>query len=114
VGDVDVVLVLVTVAVNLWAAVADFLRARFVLDNAAELDLPAGWIPALGALKAAGAVGVLLGVAGVPLIGVAAAGGLVLFFVGAVAVHVWKRVFHNIGYPVVFLGLAVGTLLVVA
>ncbi len=58
------------------------------------------------ALKAAGAAGLLLGLAGVPLIGTAAATGLVLFFVGAVGIHVWKRVFHNIAYPVVFLALA--------
>lgn len=101
-----VVLTLVTAAVNLWAAVADFLRARFVLGNASELDLPLAWLPALGALKAAGAAGLVLGLAGVPLIGTAAATGLVLFFVGAVGIHVWKRVFHNIAYPVVFLALA--------
>ncbi|MFI7680050.1 DoxX family protein [Actinophytocola sp. NPDC049390] len=105
-----VVLTLVTAAVNLWAAVADFLHARFVLNNAAQLDLPSAWVPALGALKAAGAAGLLLGLVGVPLIGTAAAAGLVLFFVGAVGIHVWKRIFHNIAYPAVFLALATGVL----
>lgn len=102
-----VVLTLVTAAVNLWAAVADFVRARFVLDNAAELDLPLTWLLPLGVLKALGAMGLLLGLVGVPLIGTAAAVGLVLFFVGAVGIHVWKRIFHNIAYPAVFLALAV-------
>ena len=111
-GDVYVALVLVTAAINLWAAVADFLRARFVLGNAAELDLPPTWITPLGVLKAAGAVGLLLGLAGVPIIGTAAAIGLVLFFLGAVGIHVWKRVFHNIAYPGVFLALAVAVLVV--
>ncbi len=106
-----VVLTLATAAVNLWAAIADFLRARFVLDNAAELDLPPNAILPLGVLKAAGAAGLLLGLAGVPLIGTAAAIGLVLFFVGAVVIHVWKRVFHNIAYPAVFLALATSVLL---
>jgi hypothetical protein len=105
-----VVLVLVTAAINLWAAVADFLHARFVLGNAGELDLPLAWLPVLGALKAAGAAGLVLGLVGVPLIGTAAALGLVLFFVGAVGIHVRKRVFHNIAYPAVFLALATAVL----
>jgi hypothetical protein len=107
---VYVVLTLVTAAVNLWAAVADFVRARFVLDNAAELDLPLTWLLPLGVLKALGAMGLLLGLVGVPLIGTAAAVGLVLFFVGAVGIHVWKRIFHNIAYPAVFLALATSVL----
>lgn len=104
------VLTLTTAAINLWAAVADFSRARFVLGNASELDLPLTWLPGLGALKAAGAAGLLLGLAGVPLIGTAAAAGLVLFFAGAVGIHVWKRVFHNMAYPGVFLALAIAVL----
>ena len=98
-----VVLTIVTAALNLSAAVADFVRARFVLGNAARLDLPERWLTALGLLKAAGAAGLLLGLAGVPLIGTAAAIGLVLFFLGAVGIHLWKRVFSNIAYPAVFL-----------
>jgi DoxX-like family len=111
-GSVYVVLVLVTAAINLWAAVADFMRAGFVLGNAAALDLPPRWLTPLGLLKAAGAAGLLFGLAGVPLIGTAAAVGLVLFFLGAVGLHVWKRVFHNIAYPGVFLGLAFAVLVV--
>lgn len=105
------VLTLVTAAINLWAATADFMRARFVLGNATELDLPLKWLPALGALKAAGAAGLLLGLAGVPLIGTAAAAGLVLFFLGAVGIHLRKRVYHNIAYPAIFLALPTALLL---
>lgn len=105
-----VALTLVTAAINLWAAVADLLRAGFVLGNAARLDLPPAWLTPLGLLKAAGAAGLLLGLAGVPLVGTAAATGLVLFFLGAVGIHVWKRVFHNIAYPCVFLALAAAVL----
>ena len=39
-------------------------------------------------------------------LGLAAAIGLVLFFVGAVAAHVRARVFHNIAFPLAFLALA--------
>jgi DoxX-like family len=53
-----------TIAANAVAAIADFARAKQVLANAAELGIPESWIPPLGALKAAGAVGLLLGLLG--------------------------------------------------
>jgi hypothetical protein len=105
-----VVVTVATVVFNAGAAIADFLKARFVLDNSAELDLPAYAVLPLGILKAAGALGLLVGLLGVRPIGIAAAIGLVLFFIGAVAIHVRKRVFHNIAAPIVFLLLAIGSL----
>lgn len=105
-----VVVTSLTIVVNLIEAVAGFARAKFAVDNAAEVGVPASWLPPLGALKGAGAVGLLLGLAGVPLIGIAAAIGLVLFFIGAVAAHVRARVLYNIAFPSGFLALAVGSL----
>jgi hypothetical protein len=107
-----VYVVLITVAMNVWAAGADFVRARFVLRNSAELGVPESWVLPLGMLKLAGAGGLVVGLVGLPPLGVAAACGLVLFFVGALAIHVWKRVFHNIAAPTVFLVAAIGSLLV--
>ena len=46
---------------------------------------------------------------GVPLIGVAAAVGLVLFFVGAIITHVRAHV-YSFSFPAAFLLLAVGAL----
>lgn len=66
------------------------------------------WIPYLAALKMAGAVGLLLGMVAAPWLGLAAATGLVAFFVGAAGVHVRTKVFHNIAFPATFLTLAVG------
>ena len=112
-GDRSVVhfaITLLAVVLNAFAAGADFLRARFVLANSAELGLPSSSILPLGLLKAAGAGGLLLGLLGVPLVGVAAAVGLVLFFVGALVVHVRERVFHNIAVPLVFFLAAAGAL----
>ena len=43
-----------------------------------------------GALKAAGALGLLVGIR-VPLIGIATAVGLILFFVGAIIIHLRGR-----------------------
>ncbi|MFD0901271.1 DoxX family protein [Actinomadura sediminis] len=103
-----------TIAANAGIAVADFLKARFVLANSAEVGLAPSWLPHLGALKAAGAAGLLLGLAGVPYIGVAAAAGLVLFFAGAVAAHVRARVFHNLAFPGGYLALAVASLVLAA
>lgn len=99
-----------TIAVNLGMFVADVARAKSVLANSAAVGVPVSWLPMLAGLKAAGAVGVALGLFGVPYIGVAAAAGLVLFFVGAVVAHVRARVLHNIYFPGAYLALAVGTL----
>lgn len=100
----------VTMLANAAIALADLARAEFVLANSAEVGLPQSWLPWLAALKAAGAVGLALGLMGATVVGVTAAAGLVLFFVGAVAVHVRARVHHNIAFPGAYLGLAVASL----
>ncbi|QIS17558.1 DoxX family protein [Nocardia terpenica] len=97
------------IAANAGMAVADFARAGFVLANSAEVGLRASWVPPLGALKAAGAIGLLLGLLGARPIGIAAAGGLVLFYVGAMIAHVRARVFYNIAFPGAYLALAIGS-----
>jgi hypothetical protein len=48
--------------------------------------LPRSWMPMLGSFLAAGSIGLLVGFA-VPLIGILAAAGLVLYFVGALIAH---------------------------
>ncbi|BCY10325.1 DoxX family protein [Actinoplanes sp. L3-i22] len=48
--------------------------------------LPMWWMPMLGSVLAAGAIGLLAGFA-VPILGVLAAAGLVLYFVGALIAH---------------------------
>lgn len=104
------VVTVLTVLANAGIAVADFRKADFVLANSAAVDVPRSWLPALGALKAAGAAGLLLGLLGVPVIGVAAATGLVAFFVGAIVAHVRARVFRTMTFPAAYLALAVGCL----
>jgi DoxX-like family len=98
------------VAITVLAAAAfDFARSQLVIGNMATLGIPQAWLFPLGALKEAGALGLLVGI-GVPLLGVAAAAGLVLFFVGAVIIHVHAGVYRSISYPGTFLLLAVGSL----
>jgi DoxX-like family len=97
---------MVTILANATVAVGDLLRSESVLENAAQVRVALRWVPMLGALKAAGALGLLLGLLGVPWIGELAAACLVLFFLGAIAFHVRARVFHNIAAPAAFLTLA--------
>jgi hypothetical protein len=104
------VVTIITIVVNAGAAVADFARARPVLANSAEVGVPPSWLPFLATLKLAGAVGLLLGLIGVPFVGLAAATGLVLFFVGAVVAHVRTRVYYNLAFPGGFLALAITSL----
>lgn len=104
------VVVIVAIVANIALAIAAFTRAKFLVANSDEVGVPRSWLPMLGALKAAGAAGLLLGLAGVRFIGIAAAVGLVLFYVGAVIAHVRARVLYNIGFPGAFLALAIATL----
>jgi hypothetical protein len=99
-----------TILVNAFAAVADFARAGFVLKTSGEVGVPQRWIPLLGALKAAGAIGLLLGVLGVRALGTAAAAGLVIFFIGAMTFHIRARVIYNLAFPGFFLALATASL----
>src|SRR5438477_5626747 len=61
-------------AANIFSATLDFIRFKQILVNTAKVGVPESWITMLGTLKAAGAVGLLVGI-GVPPIGVAAAIG---------------------------------------
>jgi hypothetical protein len=101
---------LVTAAANGGVAVLDFARHSFVVGNSGRVGVPLSWLPMLGALKLAGAVGLVVGLLGARVIGIAAAAGLVLFFVGAVVVHVRARAFATIAGPGVFLALAIASL----
>ncbi|TDB95994.1 DoxX family protein [Actinomadura sp. 7K534] len=95
------------VLANSFEVVAKAVRADFVIQNCTEVGVARKWIPHLAVLEGAGVAGLVLGLLGLPLLGLAAAAGLVLFFAGAVVVHVRARVLHNIAFPLLFLGLAV-------
>jgi len=97
-----------TAAATAFAATADFIRPRWLLANMANAGVPQSWLFSLDVLKAAGALGLLVGL-GVPLLGVAAAVGLVLFFVGAIITHICAH-WYSFTYPAAFLLLALGSL----
>ncbi|WP_410567260.1 DoxX family protein [Amycolatopsis sp. cmx-4-61] len=102
-------LTLVAAAACLYAAAVDILRAGWVLDNMAKYGVPPSWLLPLGLLKAVGAVGLLAGLA-VPVLGIAAAVGLILFFLGAVVTVTRAHWYSHLLYPVSFLVLAGGSL----
>jgi DoxX-like family len=78
-----VVVAAVTGITNTFSATVDFVGYEPLRVRMANAGVPHAWLPLLGALKLAGAFGVLVGIA-VPLLGVAAAVGLILFFLGAI------------------------------
>lgn len=105
-----VAITLILAVVTGGIAVADFIPAKFVLANSAEVGVPRSWLPALGAAKLAGAIGLVVGLLGLPALGIAAAAGLVLFFVGAVLTHIKAHVLYNIAFPGAYLCLSAASL----
>lgn len=105
-----VVIVLSTAIVTAGIAVADLIPAGFVLANSAEVGVSRSWLPALGAAKLAGAAGLVVGLLGLPALGIGAAVGLVVFFVGAVITHLRAHVLYNIAFPGAYLCLSAATL----
>jgi DoxX-like family len=95
-------------AANLFSATCDFVRYKKVSIAMAKAGVPESWMTVLGILKAAGALGLLIGFR-VPLIGTAAAIGLILFFVGAIITHL-RAHDYSFGLAVAFLLLAVAAL----
>lgn len=103
------VVTIITVAATGFAAIADLARAEFVVANSAAVGVPESWVTPLGLIKAAGAAGLLVGLIGVPFIGEAAAIGLILFFVGAIATHL-RAGNYALGPPAAYLLLASSSL----
>ena len=104
-----VIVTLVAAALSGYAAYVDFVRAEWVLANMTRYGIPHSWLYLLGALKAAGAVGLLIGI-GVPLIGVLASLGLVLYFIGAIITVVRAHLYSHVRYPTPFLLFAMALL----
>jgi len=103
------IVALLAIAANAFSGVAALVHFRPIIPGMARAGVPESWLTfPIGTLKTAGAVGLLLGLAGVPLVGTAAAAGLVLFFVCAVYTHV------RTGDYLPQFGLALGFLLLAA
>lgn len=105
-------LVVVTVLTATWVGFSAFSllrRAAFVVDPLVQYGVPESWWTPLGLAKAAGALGLLIGLA-VPVIGQLAGIGLALYFVGAVVTVLRARSYKTVAYPVLYLAPVVATL----
>ncbi|MGK8524093.1 DoxX family protein [Nocardia asteroides] len=108
----DIAYVVATVlaaAAALLAAGIDVVRAEWVRTNMRAYGVPESWLTPLALVKALGGAGLLAGLAVAP-IGLAAAAGLVVYFVGAVVTVVRARYYGHIGYPLPYLVLAAASL----
>ena len=109
----DTVYVVITLLAALaygYAATLNFVGAESVQAVADRVQVSRRWMVPLGVLLAAGALGLLIGFA-VPVLGIAAATGLVLYFLCALGAHVRVRD-RGVGGAVAFLVLALAVLTV--
>jgi hypothetical protein len=83
------------------AAVTYLIGHEYPKTQADMKRIPRSWVPVLGVLLAAGALGLLAGFA-VPLLGTLAAAGLVLYFVGAFVAHMRVGSRQLVGWAVFF------------
>ncbi|MFD6949219.1 hypothetical protein A6A08_05470 [Nocardiopsis sp. TSRI0078] len=104
------VVVLLASAVSGLAATANLAGHHHPRNEADRLGVPRSWIRPLGVLLAAGSLGLLAGFT-VPVLGTLAAGGLVLYFLGALWAHLRVRD-HRLGPWAVFFCLSAGALAV--
>lgn len=90
------------------SGVAKLKKDPKVVGPISALGVPLSWLPRLAAAEFAGALGLLVGLA-VPAIGIAAATGLVLYFLGAVVTHL-RAGDKNIAAPGVLMLISVAAL----
>ncbi|PKV83347.1 DoxX family protein [Streptomyces sp. TLI_146] len=105
--------VIVAVLTAAWVGFSGFSllrRADFVTQPLVEYGVPRSWWTLLGLAKAAGAAGLLVGLA-VPGIGIAAGIALVLYFLGAVVAVLRARSYKTVAFPVLYLAPVVVTLI---
>jgi hypothetical protein len=106
-----VVITILAVLANGSAATLNFVGAKSVKVVADKVQVSRRWMIPFGILLASGALGLLIGLA-VPVLGTAAAIGLVLYFMCALSAHLRVRD-PGIGGAVSFLVLVVAALIAV-
>jgi hypothetical protein len=86
----------------LVSAYTKLIRNQQLVDGLTSLGVPLGMFPFLAACEIAGAAGLVIGIWWAPL-GIAAAVGVVLYFVGAVGTHLRKSDYTGMPSPAVLL-----------
>jgi hypothetical protein len=95
---------IVTILAAAWVGFSAYsllTHKAFVVDALREYGVPRAWWPWLGLAKAAGAAGLLVGLA-LPPVGLAAAIGIVLYFTGAIVTIVRARAYSHIAFPLLY------------
>jgi hypothetical protein len=103
---------LTAVSANGFSGVAALLHLKAILPAMERAGVPESWLTfPIGTLKAAGAIGLAVGLLGWRPVGIAAAIGLVLFFVCAIYTHIRASDFSaQFGLAISFLALNVASL----
>ncbi|HEY0451296.1 DoxX family protein [Actinophytocola sp.] len=103
------VVTIVGAAMAAFSAGSVFFHATWVVEPLSDYGVPRSWWPWLGTAKAAGAAGLVVGLF-LPVIGVLAGIGLVLYFAGAVLTVVRARWYSHIPFPLLYMAPVVGSL----
>ncbi len=107
-----VVSILLALGLGLSAA-TNFARIERLVEGMMQAGVPVSWLSLLAWIKTSAAIGLLVGIF-VPVIGLAAALGVIVFFIGALVVHIRARAyslwlvgtFLTLGISTLWLGLA--------
>ena len=106
-----IILAIIRAVQIVFSSVGKLQRTPRVVKKIVEgAKVPVQWLLWLAACEIAGALGILIGIAWAPL-GIAAALGLVLYFVGAIVAHVRVGDFKGMRTPIVPLLFSVAVLI---
>ena len=85
-----------------FSAFSVYTHKAWVVDNLADYGVPRSWWVWLGTAKALGALGLVVGL-WIPTVGVAAAIGLGVYFLGAVITVLRARAYAHVPFPLMYL-----------
>ncbi|MCP2278960.1 DoxX-like family protein [Nocardia amikacinitolerans] len=103
---------IVGVVAALWIGFSGyslFSRQQFVVEPLEQYGVPSSWWNPLAFAKSAGALGLVVGFF-VPAVGIAAAVGLILYFLGAAATTIRAHSYKTTVFPLLYLAPAAATL----
>ena len=104
-----IVVTVLAAAMAGFSAAVLLMRADWIVQALTDYRVPRPWWTWLGLVKAAGAVGLVAGLF-VPVIGVLAGTGLVVYFTGAAVTVARARRYGHIPYPLVYAAPVIGAL----
>ncbi|EST29203.1 DoxX family protein [Streptomyces roseochromogenus] len=105
----QIVVTLLAALMSGFSGAVLLMRARWIVKALTDYRVPQGWWTLLGVAKAAGAVGLVAGLF-VPVIGMLAGAGLVVYFAGAAVTVARARWYSHIPFPLVYAAPVVGAL----